>query len=467
MPYAIYPPLGFARLGNSDEFFVGPEESGAVGVELTPTGEQPVTAFKDAHFKMKRQGARFRLIEVDAHGHPVSDRLPSGAIVRWAVTMANRKDAIRRPASPPSIPRRVQDDPARQDRLIEASGQLSGGDHSPVALVGTYVGQPITLGHMLTDSTQRLIVLAGRGRSGTFAVPPAPIGGSFYNNRDWFDDVGDGPVTATVQIPGEAQVAAEPAWVITAPPDFAPTSLGVVTLYDMLRQVAIENGWLAEPPRPSFEADIKPMIERASDLRLVDRNPTWPRVSRDWGALSDADTAHRPLRAQTAAYVREVENALSDFTITDWQSRALDAWVSGNFEVPPRPDRGLADALTRGALDGTVGQGFFPGIEWGINAVDPNIYQTAPFEFRLKPGSLRPGDATAHMAQPWQADFLKCSDGWWPAQRPDRLPTQGGGTVDWLRPPMTHSQLVQNVMRLGVATPGSSGVFEQGRDPSL
>ncbi len=31
----------------------------------------------------------------------------------------------------------------------------------------------------------------------------------------------------------------------------------------------------------------------------------------------------------------------------------------------------------------------------------------------------RPGDLTALMALPWQADFWDCRDGWWPAQRPD------------------------------------------------
>ena len=165
--------------------------------------------------------------------------------------------------------------------------------------------------------------------------------------------------------------------------------------------------------------------------------------------------------------IREVENALNDFTLRDWQNAALDAYAAGNFQAGAAPHRGDCDIITRTALDETVGQGFFPGIEAGINVTDPQAYAT-PFEFRFRSGGMRPGDATAHMAQPWQADFLKCGAGWWPAQRPASLGQHGGGTKPWLRPNMSHAALVQKAMQLGVATPdGAGNVFEEGRDPAL
>lgn len=465
MHYAIYPPIGIARIGNSSEYFIGPEQPGSLGVEFSGNAEVPVTAFKDAQFRMKRQGARFRIFKVEDDG--TVGLLPDGATVRWTVKLANRKDAILRPGSPPNVPARVRDDPARQDRAITAEGNVVGANQGLVTLTGSYRGQPVKLGDLLTDVNQHLVVLGGSGRAASLSVPPAPMGGSFYSNPDWFDDVADGSIAAVVEIPGQAPVQALPAWVITAPPDFAPPALGVVTLFDVIKQVAITKGWITSGPRPSFPTDIRPMIERASGLRLVDQGEAWPLISRDWVALADASAAGAQLRAQTAALVREVENALHDFALQDWQSAALDAWVAGTFDDAPRPDRGMCDVLTRSALDATVGQGFYPGIEAGVNVTDPNLYLHSPFEFRFAP-TLRPGDGTAHMAQPWQADFLKCAGGWWPAQRPDILPIEAGPSLAWLRPGMNHVRLVADVMKLGVATPtAEGGVVERGRDPAL
>ena len=126
--------------------------------------------------------------------------------------------------------------------------------------------------------------------------------------------------------------------------------------------------------------------------------------------------------------------------------------------------------LTRTALDATVGQGFFPGIEAGIIVTDPQLY-LQPFRFRFDHAVVDAGDLTALMALPWQADFLKCNSGWWPTQRPDVAPQGSGARPPWLRPSMSHVRLVQDVMRLGVITPAPSGgtvkQVEVGRDPTL
>jgi hypothetical protein len=37
------------------------------------------------------------------------------------------------------------------------------------------------------------------------------------------------------------------------------------------------------------------------------------------------------------------------------------------------------------------------------------------------------------MALPWQADFVDCSDYWWPSQRPDNVTTKAGEKVRWDR----------------------------------
>jgi hypothetical protein len=469
MPFAIYPPIGLARIGNSpDSFFIGREEPDTLGVEIAADGaERPVTHFKDEQHRVRRQAARFRIFDVSDPSAPVEAELPAGSLVRWSVGLANRKDSVRRPGSPPSSPVAIVDDTARADRAISAAGTVTGPNAARATLDGAYLGTGVRLGELGTDERQRLVVLGGLGTSATLSNPASPIGGSFYNNPDWYDDVGDGPVTAIVEVPGREPEQARGAWLIIAPPDFAPPSNGVVTLYDVVRQVAIEQNWLPAPVRPFFESDIRPMIARAASLRHVDGGETWSLISQDWSALSDPTETARALRSETATLVREVENALHDFELRSWQIDALLAWEAGNFEPGAAPDRGLCDRLTRAALDGGVGQGFFPGIEAGVNIMDPARYESAAFEYRLSHEACLAGDFTALMALPWQADFLKCGENWWPAQRPYRVLTEDGAHRPWLRPWMDHRRLVGDAMRLGILTPDGGKVVERGRDPVL
>jgi hypothetical protein len=172
---------------------------------------------------------------------------------------------------------------------------------------------------------------------------------------------------------------------------------------------------------------------------------------------------------------------LSDYTIPDWMNKYLDQWAAGTFianwnGVPVPPAAVSADSLTRAALAGAVGQGFFPGIEAGRILADPSVY-IQPFDFRIDPTVLHPGDVTALMAQPWQADFLKCYGNWWPSQRPDIAPAPGNTFVDWARlrngAEVDHAAMVAHVAQFGMitVTVNSQGVqvsaSEQGRDPNV
>jgi hypothetical protein len=102
MKYRIYPSIGFCRLGDSDEVFAGPESIGSHGTELD-SGAQ-VKRFKDDQFRVRKQAARFHLFQQDSDGTPfVPATLPAGAVINWSVSLANKKDAIVRPPSPPDI----------------------------------------------------------------------------------------------------------------------------------------------------------------------------------------------------------------------------------------------------------------------------------------------------------------------------------------------------------------------------
>jgi L-Lysine epsilon oxidase N-terminal/L-lysine epsilon oxidase C-terminal domain len=468
MKYAIYPPIGLARIGNSpNEFFIGPESPGSIGTEVRPdNSEGPVTNWKDTGYKMKRQAARFQLFEIPEDGSPPRRAvLPPNASVQWEVQLTNKKDAVARPVAPPDQPVPIRLRAGRENRVIDSGLKSVSGANAPaVELAGTYLTKRVVLGEIRSDAAQRLLVLGGHGDSAT--LEGAPLGHDFYNNENWHDDVGDGPVTARVELPGQPPITATPAWVVIAPPDFAPGSRGIVTLYDVILQVAYDQGWLQGPARPFFHTEIRPLLERASSLQWVSQNSVWKQISLDWNILSDPSEAHRQERLANASRVKAAETVLQNFELRDWQTKSLDQWSNGDFDPGVGPAPGEAAELTRAVLDATVGQGFFPGIEAGVIVTNPDLYAT-PFEFRFNHSKVTPGDLTALMASPWQADFLKCSGGWWPAQRPDSAPQLTGPDREWLRPTFNHAQLVQHAMQLGVIAPQGNRAVETGRDPTL
>lgn len=469
--YAIYPPVGIARLGNSPaEFFIAPERRNSRGVEIVADAEQEITSFKDASFRVKRQVARFHLFEVPDDGSaPRPAQLPAGSAVTWSVRLVNKKDAVARPVEPPPTPVRPIVQPARTDRVVDSGiQQISAQSTTAVALAGQYRGHSVPLGELRCDTAGRLLVFGGPGKSES--PTGAPIGPDFYNNPDWHDDTGDGPVTANITLPDGSHPECAPAWIAVAPPDFAPGCPGIVTLYDVLVQVAVDHGSMTLPARPTFADDIRPMLERARNLQWVNNGATWPLISDDWAALANPGAASQALRADNAGFVLAAEDQLTDFELRAWQKNYLNQWAAGTFDPGPRPGTPAAE-LTRAALDCTVGQGFFPGIEAGIIVTDPTIY-SSPFDFRVDHAALSAGDLTALMALPWQADFLKCNSAWWPSQRPDVAPQSNGARPAWLRPSMKHLRFSQEVLRLGVITPktnaaGETVMVEEGRDPQL
>jgi hypothetical protein len=56
------------------------------------------------------------------------------------------------------------------------------------------------------------------------------------------------------------------------------------------------------------------------------------------------------------------------------------------------------------------------------------------------------------MAIPWQADFLKCGNNWWQAQRPNQV-LVAGNFLEWHRAITSHVHLVDEWSRLGIVTP--------------
>lgn len=510
MKYRIYPPIGVARLGGSTEFFVGPETSGHPGHDVDAVGtETPVETFKGADNRIKKQAARFRIFEFDDDGTGEGREFvpDDGASIEWTVKLANRKSAVNRSGHPKR--RESQWTPGtrpevlagRESQQIDPTAKVVSGASETGALFddGECAGVAVPLGEIRTDSSQRLLVLGADGTAGAITNPRPPLN-SYYNNPNWYDNTADGTVSAKITLSDGTVVSdVSPAWVLVGPPNFAPHIPGLVTLYDVVRQVGSTHFGLSISSQPSFSKDIFPLLSRASRMQWVHDNPDesdperderlWKEISTDWTALADSSTSSATLRGETESQITAAQGVLSRVRLREFQKAWLAKWSAGDFEDTwngiPDLDSTMSPAnLTRAALEACVGQGFFPGIEAGVIMTDKTIYEDSPlgFDFRIDHSSLNPGDLTALMAVPWQADFLDCEDRWWPSQRPDiaRQSTTNTDVKRWARGVRSAAQfpdsdsrlaMVENHEKLGFVVPesvdGQTVYVESQRDSTL
>lgn len=445
--YKIHPAIGIARVGNSpNEFFIGPER---IGERPNPQG-----GFKDAQCRVKRQVARFRIF---AHHDDASVEEITGANadITWTVHLANKKAA--NPA------RGNSESPS--DLIIDPGPRtLNGPDQHQLFDTGTikFAGGSATkvpLGEIRTDNNNRLLVFGGAGKSGS----PTNNGlGDFWKNTGWYDDVSDGPVTATIKLHADNSTPAVlGAWVIATPPKFAPHQDSVITLYDRVLEVMIEAGFVAKPVATSYTADIYPILQRARDIRWVITIPagamTWPdpvtsdalrlaifnSLKKPGGGGDDMPQINPPDTGDPTTFQTD--------RLTQTQYDHMERWKDNNYANdwagPPAPQAAITpDGLDRAALEACVGGSFYPGIEAG--GLPPSAsarYPGLPAEprpivaasnyaeaFRLDQNIFSPGDITAAMALPWQADFTDCDQNWWPVPRPNEVIRQGMGDQNWI-----------------------------------
>ena len=268
-------------------------------------------------------------------------------------------------------------------------------------------------------------------------------------------------MTATVTLKSGRAVEVRPAWVVVAPPDFAPAITAVVTLYDVATDVALRHrlGPVPDAPsgRPSFTRDVAPIFERLAGLEWVQQGGRGAGRGAsefaDLAGLAAADADRRtaivarfrnpnlapdsPEAKQQATY--EFLPALSGdsgdaiagdperwLTVTRTQYDTLCKWRDGNFDQDWKgslaaPSRGITpQGLDRAALEACAGGAFYPGIEAGWLLRNPQAYAEP---FRVAHERVQPGYLTRRMACPWQADFFECRWHWWPTQRPDDVLT--------------------------------------------
>jgi hypothetical protein len=191
---------------------------------------------------------------------------------------------------------------------------------------GEIFGIPVYLGELQTDAAGRLIVLGGQGVSASYADQPLK---DFSNNDTWYDDTADGPVTALVTIDGMT-VPVDPAWVVIAPPNYAPNLKTVRTMYDLLFDLFVQSGQQPAPSPVSFTRDILPIFQRMSGLQWV--NERFHRAF-GYGAPLDFDDPKFLLEmSQTDGKMevrRQIANSFRNFQL-DGYSRTPLPWIYGD-----------------------------------------------------------------------------------------------------------------------------------------
>jgi hypothetical protein len=461
--YRIHPAIGVARLGDSpDDYFIGPEAPYVLPTLSKPDAPPSATdgTHRDAQGHIKRQGQRFRIYQYrfDDNGalQGVREITSADAEIEWQVHLTNRKAA--------SVAfggdHRRNEDKEEGALVIDARAQTISGVSQPLQrLAGHFMDlkEPVALGDILTDRAGRLIVLGGFGKSES-SPPGVPLD-DYANNDNWHDDTSDGPVYATVRIHGAMEtVDADSAWVLCAPPKFAPELVNVITLddvvYDMMAQLDPTLAVTANT-EISFTRDIYPILKRASnmhwvsDISRIRHSPGRPGhfVSR-LAELSSNAPEHQPAREFIFKKLRNPQGGGGNMpklpaaaerglvvSLTQVQYDKMRRWAEGTFiadwlgeEPTPVPLEQLPvaeqpRALDRAILLTTVGAGRYPGIEAGNVMLEPGTYDVKR-PFRINTG-LPPGWLSARMALPWQADFRDCAYeedlglDWWPGQRPN------------------------------------------------
>jgi hypothetical protein len=400
----------------------------------------PDGGYRDRSGRLKRQAAQFRIYGYDQAGNVVAELTADHADIVWEVHVANKKAAwydfdfaldLPEAASSKSARRNASIQGKRREELIidPKARRISGrDDRSQPFDTGSFLGSPIYLGELRTDQQGRLLFLGGKGKSAS------PLGyglTTFANNPGWHDDTSDGPVRAMVKI-GNRSIPVDPAWVVTAPPNYAPDIVSPQTMYDVIRD-AIGKLMLPKTTRVSFRNDILPLLKQCVDTQWVNagflamfgwQSPNEflrPDYLRKLAAAPVGGDPYRELRYEVLLSFRNPDASTFEprqwppiygdafgsfdsppgprvgFAVTRTLYQALEQWASGNFEPDydenekepeSLDDLPLTDQpvnMDRAALHFCMGGPFHPGCEMTWPMRRYSMYQQ-PFRLRERAG---------------------------------------------------------------------------------
>lgn len=348
----IHPGIGMARLGDSDEFYIGPE---APGVVMDPGGSNGPGpnggTYRDGQARLKRQAQRYRVYAYDADQKVVAELTSESDLVksmRWRVHVRNMKaanyafqgaylfdpDKLRNPSVQPGKK------PIERDKLIIDPGvhAIASGQTGPVVMKGdvfagiengtlpgglrfegftpkdrskavdvTYkAAKGIELGQLRLDPRDRLLFVAAPGNaecvttpkvelsnpSETVDPPNGPDGGTdpltnqfaYFNVPGWWDDTCCGEIDVTVTLKDGTVLSTRDnvksetdegtrnphagAWIVTAPPKFAPHMYHVVSILDRVYE-AFPEAYPYAKRKTNFYRDVYPILASAVNYAWV------------------------------------------------------------------------------------------------------------------------------------------------------------------------------------------------------
>jgi len=460
--YRIHPSIGIARIGNSrTSFFDGPA---VPDIHFLP----PDGNFRDGGY-IRRQAVRFYVFEFDyedellSHLASVRRLTAADADISWTVHLANTKsftyvNGVKTPIPNNPGPKTV-----------------SGGD-PPCDIVGHIFNTDVQLGTIEAIDDATLRVLGGFGESGPPATPHA--GGLHW--PDWYDDVGDGPVKASIRLKIDGtSPPVDSAWVVTGVPKFATPIEPIVTMYDVAYDIAIRYRGFQRPKEVSFSRDILPVLRRAVMFQWVEERARSGHGTGRGGdfltpdSLAQLSDPSENARAKREDFFRRLKNPAggggdmpklkgppapetpktNGLSLTSFQYECFEKWRNGNFIVNdwdglifPKtiPLDDLApelqpEALDRACLDTGIGGTYGPGIEVGMRFGEEASFG---LPFRINESKL-PGFLTSTLSIPWQVDYSACREGWWPSARPNSVMIADGNYDEWARSALGDNMLTE------------------------
>lgn len=500
----VHPGIGVGRLGGSDEYYLGPEE-------FTPKLTEAEDMRDDAGL-IKRQAVRYRVYGYDAAGNMVAEIQESlNSSIEWSVHLANKKAAwfeFRAAMDIPSMKnttinlRNPSVSGKDREKLVIDAGEkgisgvnksgreyeMSGwymhekikkeeNQNTQTAKEKEYEKRAVYLGELRTEETGRLVVLPARGISESPSNQPPFVRGedfSFSNGKDWYDDIADGPVRATVTI-GDKKMEAVSGWFASAPPNYAPDVISWRTMNDLMQHLFIEAGQIKLPNVISFNHHVKPILQRMTDLQWVNKGfsamfgvdgpmnfndpKLLEKLSSVIGNSKNKDVYQELRRSILNSFRSNTSTSLEKYAwpgiygdefgeLQDYENSPgiylnlppvyayiLRQWVAGNFVTDAEIRLSEPEILDQSAMHFCIADAFHPGAEltWPMRHI--SMYD-APYRIKTRPkdapepnygarlsstaalqigGPLYeqgPGDLTKWMALPWQGDTAFCRSGY-------------------------------------------------------
>ncbi|RHZ59321.1 hypothetical protein Glove_364g4 [Diversispora epigaea] len=309
--FAIYPPLGVASVGNSDDYYVG----AAYMLEGNPKFE-----FKDSQHLVRPHAVRYRIYGFDEKGEVIFDH---ATYLDWE---GDRKEL--EAVSKKSLSSDGFKDLEDGKRLEESFNANIYGDKAKLGL-----------GKMIMEKEGSILIIGGKGKSG-----------KYY-------DTSDGSIETKVELkitnkPKELKNREGKSWVIVAAPKYAPGIPNLVPLYQVIWETKHLNRnnpeKYYEKIKTEYYRDIRPIFDAIHKNSWVNKMAfTGHGVGKRGKELFSRVRVPKKLASavghsgQTYGYfmpplsgndgVAEPSSPDKFLTVTEGQYYHLQQWADGNF----------------------------------------------------------------------------------------------------------------------------------------